>query len=666
MGGLAWAQLAAAGDHFSQHRLEETAMRFADAPMLALMLIVVPALAAFLWWGWRKKQQLIQQFVRSRLLAQLTVGVSKERQLLRRSLLVGAALFLFLALARPQWGYQLEEVRQRGLDILVAIDCSRSMLAEDTNPNRLRRAKLAALDLMRLAKSDRLGLIAFAGTAFLQCPLTLDDEAFRQSVDALDVNIIPEGGTAMAEVLHTAVQAFKDAGDNYRTLVLLSDGEDHEAGVNEAIQDAKQAGMKVFTLGVGTAAGEVLRERDDKGVTHFINDSEGRAVKSCLNETMLREIAVGTGGFYAPLRGANVMEQVYEKGLAALPKSEFSERLMRRYHERFQWPLGAAILLLLLEVFWPDRKSVRPPDAPRESTAAVAAATIGLLASLAWPSLAAASPSRALRDYQSGNYQAAKQEYERLLKTNTNDARLQLNAGIAAYQAKDYQAAQRHLKEATQAPDLKLQEQAYYNLGNTLYRSGENAEPQRRQLWEQALGSYRNAMALNQQDTNAHYNFDFVKKRIEELPPPESQQQDQKQDQQQDHSTNAPPQPQKEQNQSSQDQQAKNDDQQKPSQSQQAQNSSPDQKQEQPDQDKSQASQEKPPEDQSQKAAQAQADEAQNGQTNQTGNAAARSASAMTPEQAARVLDAQKSEEKPLIFAPPEKPQNRNRSFKNW
>src|SRR2546427_8373206 len=144
--------------------------------MLWLLAVTVSLLVWFLWWAWRKKQSLVAQFVQSRLLAQLTIGVSPARQKLRLGLIVFAVACAMLALARPQWGFDWEEAKQRGLDLVVAIDTSRSMLAEDVRPNRLTRAKLAALDLMKVSKSDRLGLVAFAGDAFLQCPLTLDEQ----------------------------------------------------------------------------------------------------------------------------------------------------------------------------------------------------------------------------------------------------------------------------------------------------------------------------------------------------------------------------------------------------------------------------------------------------------------------------------------------------------
>src|SRR5437773_5650948 len=329
-------------------------MKFANPQMMWLLLVTVPLLAWFLWWAWRRKQALIAQFVQARLMAQLTVGVSPWRQKIRLGLLVLAVACALLALARPQWGFDWEEAKQRGLDIVVAIDTSRSMLAEDVRPNRLARAKLAALDLMKLAKSDRLALVPFAGAAFLQCPLTLDDDAFRQSVDALVVGIIPVGGTALTEAIETAQTAFKE-GENYKTLVLFTDGEDHDSDALETAKKAAMAGLKIFTVGVGTPNGELLRVTDESGATGYIKDEQGNVVKSRLDEELLREIATVTGGFYLALRGVNSMETLYEQGLAPLPKSDISSRLVKRYHERFQWPLALACAALLVEMLLPER-----------------------------------------------------------------------------------------------------------------------------------------------------------------------------------------------------------------------------------------------------------------------------------------------------------------------
>jgi len=329
-------------------------MRFAHPQILWLLAVFPPLMLAFFWWSWRKRQQLVTQFIQARLLPALTVGISPARLKLRLASLVLAVICLILALARPQWGFDWEPTKQRGLDILVAIDTSKSMLAEDIAPNRLTRAKLAALDLMQQAKSDRLGLIAFAGTAFLQCPLTVDDTAFRQSVETLDVNIMPQGGTALAEVIQTAEAAFKE-GDNYKALVLLTDGEDHDSGALDAAKRAAEAGLQIFAVGIGSAEGELLRIKDANGRTDYVRDEDGNVVKSHLNEELLKDIAKETQyGIYLRLQGAKSIETLYQQGLSRLPKSEHQEKLVRQYHERYHWPLALALILLAIEMLFPS------------------------------------------------------------------------------------------------------------------------------------------------------------------------------------------------------------------------------------------------------------------------------------------------------------------------
>ena len=337
-------------------------MTFAHPQLLWLLLVFPPAMVAFFWWAWRQRQELMTKFIQARLLPGLVSGISPARQKLRLGCIILTVVCLLMALARPQshFGYQL--VKQSGVDIVVAIDTSKSMLAEDIAPNRLARAKLAALELMQQAKSDRLGLVAFAGGAYLQCPLTIDDAAFRQGVEALDVNTIPQGGTALAEAIETALTAFKE-GDNHKVLVLLSDGEDHDSGVAEAAKKASEAGMRIYTIGVGTVEGSILRVYDPQGNTNYVRDEQDNVVKSHLNEDLLREIATETGGFYLPLRGAKTIDTLYhhDQGIAALPKSAHEEKLVKQYQERYHWPLAAAIALLVAEMLFPERQ--RAPKA---------------------------------------------------------------------------------------------------------------------------------------------------------------------------------------------------------------------------------------------------------------------------------------------------------------
>jgi Ca-activated chloride channel family protein len=337
-------------------------MHFAQAQLLWLLLVLPPALLAFFWWSRLRRQELMQVFIQARLLPGLVSGVSQVRRKVRQACLVLAVAFAIIALARPQWGFDWQEVKQRGVDVVVAIDTSKSMLAKDVAPNRLARAKLAALDLMKVAKSDRLGVVAFAGSAFLQCPLTIDDAAFRQSVETLDVNTLPEGGTALADAIETALTAFKE-GDNHKVLVLMTDGEDHDSGAVEAAKKAAAVGLRIYTIGIGTGEGELLRVTDPQGHEDYIRDPEGNVVKSHLNEGLLQEIATIGGGFYLRLSGARTIDTLYEapNGLASLPKAEHQEKLVKQYHERFHWPLGIAIVFLIVEMLLPERSRKSAP-----------------------------------------------------------------------------------------------------------------------------------------------------------------------------------------------------------------------------------------------------------------------------------------------------------------
>jgi len=490
-------------------------VRFEHYNLLWLLLVIPPAMLLFFWWRERSRQKLLTQFIEVRLLSSLIAGVSPTRRKIRFALLILAVAFLIATLARPQRGFDLQEVQQRGLDIVVAIDTSKSMLTTDIAPNRLQRAKLAALELMQRAATDRLGLVAFAGDAFLECPLTIDNTAFQQSVQGLDVNSIPQGGTAIAEAINTALTAFKEA-DHYKTLVLLTDGEDNDdqTAALKAAQDAAKAGLKIFTIGIGTANGDLIRVTDANGNSDYVRDDQGNVVKSHLNEALLQQIATATGGFYLPLRGGDTMDVLYERGLEPLPKSEGKEKLIRHYHEQFQWPLGIAILLLLAEIFLPER-SLRTANMSKGKAVAVTT----LIAFLFLPLAATASPSSAFRDYKSGNFTNALQQFQQLARTQTNDLRLVFNAGDAAYRATNFDLAQNLFQQVTLSPDLKLQQQAFYNLGNTQFQAARDAKDLDglQNGLEIAQKSYERAVTLNTNDVDAAFNLAFTKNAIEQI-----------------------------------------------------------------------------------------------------------------------------------------------------
>ena len=647
--------------------VKDFASHFAKPEFLWILLLGLPLAAGAFYWSWRVKQKLIRQFVQARLFSTLTVGLSPARQKFRLALLLAALAGVLAALAGPRWGFSWEEARQRGLDIVVAVDTSRSMLARDVPPNRLEKAKLAAIDLMRQAREDRLGLVAFAGAAFLQCPLTLDDDIFRQSLQDLNVGVIRQGGTALSQAIRTALGAFAKGNHNHKALVLFTDGEDHDedADTMGAAQEAAEAGLRIFTVGVGTAEGELLQVTDDHGSTSFIKDEDGNVVKSHLNEQLLRKIATATEGFYLPLRGANPMEILYRQGLAPLPKSEATVKLTRVFRERYHWFLGFAVLCLAAEMLLPEGPRPRRPEtAPTAANAAKAGwqKAAAILCLLLLPAPAPASGPGAFNKYQSGDYQAAFEEYNRLAAANTNDYRLHYNAGTSAYRAKELQAAEKQLEAALNSPeivsDLPAQEHTYFNLGNTLFHLGEpDADPQKKQeRWEQSIANYSRALRLNTNDLDAQNNLAYVKKKLEELQQQQQQQQKNQNndDKNQDQKNQDQQQP---QNQKGQDQKNQQDQQQQ-SARQNQQDKKDRQNQAQPQQNKDQQKQS----DQAKAARQGQQDK----DAGQDQQAAAQPAQ-MTLQQAQQMLDAQKDGEKVLTFSAqnqPDKPVQRK--FKDW
>jgi Ca-activated chloride channel family protein len=330
------------------------------------LLALLPVLAAAAWWRLRQRARLLAGFAEDHLLPRLAPDVDHRRRHLREGVRLAACALLIVALAGPQWGMRWEEVRREGVDLIVAVDTSRSMLTTDIKPSRIERAKLAVLDLVKQLQGDRLGLVAFAGTAFLTCPLTLDYGAFTQSLNAVHVGLIPRGGTALGEAIRTSLEAFEARQGKHEALILITDGENHEGDVDEAAQLAGERGVKIYTVGIGTTEGELIPAGDGDGT--FVKDRKGQVVKSRLNEEVLQNLAIKTGGAYVHGTGASLgLEQIFQDHIAKMEKRELQSSLQRRLDPRLQWPLAAAILLIVVEPLLGDRR--RPAGMRRRAAA---------------------------------------------------------------------------------------------------------------------------------------------------------------------------------------------------------------------------------------------------------------------------------------------------------
>ncbi len=324
-------------------------MKFAQHHLIHLLWLIVP-FVLFLFWRFNVYQNILKRFAQDALIEHLTQSTNPSKKFNQMILLALVFVFSIFALMRPQWGYQWQEVKQEGIDILLAIDTSKSMLTQDVKPNRLERTKLAVQDLVKKLNGDRLGLIAFAGDAFLICPLTVDYSGFLLSLNDLDTDTIPRGGTNIEGAIKEGFKAYEKISSKNKVLIIMTDGDNLEGDPLGAAKKAKEMGVKVYTIGIGTKEGELIQTTDENGQKQFLKDDQGNYVKSRLNETLLEQIALTTNGVYVRASGAQFgLDLIYNQELAKLTKKEFQSKMEKKYYERFQFPLAIAFILLFTE-----------------------------------------------------------------------------------------------------------------------------------------------------------------------------------------------------------------------------------------------------------------------------------------------------------------------------
>lgn len=332
-------------------------MHYANQGYIIMIVAGTIGLTVFYLLVLRRRKVLMERFTDKRLLREMAPTVSTFRRVFKMAVMVTAIGLSLLALARPQWGFVWEETKRLGLDMLIAIDVSKSMLATDVKPNRLERSKFAVKDLVKKLNGDRIGLVAFAGTAFLQCPLTIDYNGFLLSLDDLTTGTIPRGGTSISGAIREAIGVFRGPEKKYNVLVIITDGEDLEGDALKAAKEAAGLGVKIYCVGVGTAEGELIPSVGDGGERGYLADKKGNIVKTKLNEEILKNIAISTGGSYVHATQAEFgLTLLYDKSISKLEKKDIEAKMRKHYQERFQYFLAAAILLLLLEPLLPEKK----------------------------------------------------------------------------------------------------------------------------------------------------------------------------------------------------------------------------------------------------------------------------------------------------------------------
>jgi len=486
-------------------------MRFAD-PGVLWALAGAPVLLAALVASILARRRALKALAEPRLLDRIVTQVGIERRVLKASLCCGAAALLILSLARPQWGMTLDPVARRGVDVVLAVDVSASMLAEDVRPSRLERARSEAGRLAGMLHGDRIAVVAFAGSAARLCPLTLDHAAARLFIDALDPGILGEAGTSLGLAVRECTSAFSGREKRFKAAVIFSDGEDHEGSIEPAAAEAADQGVVIHTVGVGTAAGGPIPLRDEKGaVVGYKEDREGRVVTSRLQEEGLAAVAEATGALYMPSTAAGGEIEKIAEAIGAMDKREMQQRLLTRFEERFQVPLAAALILLIVEALIPDRRKIKA----RAGAARIAAGLLLAVTAAPTPAAFAASAASLVeegnRHLSEGRYDEALRLYTQAQIDQPDTPEIHLDIGNVFYRKGEFEKAREAYRRAFEARERSLAESARYNAGTASLAGGR---------LEEAVDHYREALKMNPGDADARRNLELALRRMSEKPPP--------------------------------------------------------------------------------------------------------------------------------------------------
>jgi Ca-activated chloride channel family protein len=324
------------------------------------LLWLVPVLGVVYWYGFARKRRALRRFATANLLAHLMPRVSVGRQKLRAALVLAALALLIVALAAPRWGEKTTEVYRRGVDVMIVLDVSRSMLADDCQPNRLGKAKQDIRDLLEVLPGDRVGLVTFAGRAAMSCPLTPNYGWFRIALDEVTTESAPRGGSNLAEAIRLAAAKLGERPGNHKAILLITDGEDQDSDPAFAARYAfEDHQVRTFAIGLGDGTiGRRIPVQTDTGV-EFVKDENGNEHYSKMNAAVIDAIAdAGGEGFAVPAGTADIdMAEFYRRMVAKLAPEEFEAQQQQQYVERYQWFAAAALLLLIVETVMTDRKA---------------------------------------------------------------------------------------------------------------------------------------------------------------------------------------------------------------------------------------------------------------------------------------------------------------------
>jgi len=483
-------------------------MKFASPYLLNLLWGLIPVLGIMAY-GILKRKKILARFAGTNMIASLVPGFDPQKRWIKTSLIIISFGFAIVALSVPQWGYRWEKTNQKGVDIMIALDCSKSMLAQDIKPNRLERAKREIIDLLRMMKSDRAGLVAFSGRAILQCPLTLDHEAFNIFLKVLEPGYLPVGGTNLDHAIKEAYNGFEKESDTQKAIIIITDGESTSGDVEETAREMAKQGIKIFSIGVGSSQGAPIP--DAKG--GFKEDTSGNIILSKVDTKTLEKLAAMTGGTHVrSVAGDMDLDLIYkDKILGTMERKTLTSGKQKIWENRYQWFLFPCVVLLLIEFILSSKKRLRGLS--------IIVFAIGLSIFVfqkepVYAQSVTSSVNSGIKAFEELNYEQAKTHFIDAQLKDPENARLYYNIGVAAYMNNEFEQAKTNFMEAAKTKDIKLAHDARYNLANTYYRMED---------FDEAIKEYEALLNNFPYDIQAKENLELARLKQEEQKHKETQ-----------------------------------------------------------------------------------------------------------------------------------------------
>ena len=498
--------------------------RFAD-PIYLYLLAVIPVLAIIRFITYRNQKKRLRKFGDPQLLRSLMPDVSRFRPAVKFWILQGALALLIVMLARPQFGTKISNEQRTGIETIIAMDISNSMLAEDITPSRLDRSKMMVENLVDHFTNDKIGLLVFAGDAFVQLPITSDYVSAKMFLSSIDPSMMATQGTEIARAIDMATHSFTQEEGIGKAIIVITDGEDHEGGALESAKAAKDAGMRVYVLGVGSTQGAPI---PIPGTGDYMKDNTGNTVMSALNEDMCRQVAQAGGGAYIHVENNSAAQDQLDNELSKLAKKETTSTVYSEFDEQFQAVAILALLLLILEICIYDRRNPLLKRLSLFGSKKKAAATVALL--LVAITASAQTDRQYIREgnkqFRVGQYDKAEVSYRKAVEKNPKNPQAAYNLGNALMAQKKDSAAVQQFEQATRIETNPLRKAAaYHNMGVIC---------QTHKMYGEAIEAYKNALRLNPNDDETRYNLVLCKKQKQKQDKNQQQNQDKKDDQKKD------------------------------------------------------------------------------------------------------------------------------------